>query len=544
MMTKEVDNLVIGQGLAGSAVAWTLHQAGQTVHVIDKVDPATASRVSGGLITPMTGKRLVKSPDFVEYWAAATEYYRSIEAATSCHFFEVRPMLRLFKNDEARQQFKERSEAEAVELVDDWNGQLQTFGQQQSGIEMSPAGRLEVTKYLQATRAYFQSLDAFSEGDVDLRRLNQDQEGRYFLEFDSRAVRAVRIIHCTGVIPNAVFPEVPDNPSRGDILSVSIPNYIREEVVHRSIWIAPEGNERQLVGSTYDWKNTSSEPTEAGRQQLLSQLSRMVEGPVEVHQQTAGVRPTMKDYEPVVGRHPLHPNQYVLNGLGSKGVLRSPLLASKLLQLIEGTSSIPAKQDYARLIANHRERQRPLTVLAQEAIAEVIQPGDIALDGTVGNGFDTCFLAKSVGDAGKVIGFDLQASAIESTRKRLLAQRLTNVTLVNIGHENLNEAFQKGTVSAVMFNLGYLPRSDKSVVTQANTSEKAINSAMEVLKPGGRMTVLAYRGHEGGAEEYEAVQRLLESKSTTNDLKRIDSDPPRSNTPVLFVLTISNRSKQ
>jgi len=534
-MTRVVQNLVIGQGLAGSAVAWTLYWAGQSVLIVDKGDQATASRVSGGLITPMTGKKLVKSPDFEEYWNHAKAFYQRIEAQTSESLFTEGPMLRLFKDEEARSAFKARSAEDSLATVEDWDGKLQSAGEQQWGITMSPAARLDVANYLRVTRQHFEQQDVFIQGEVTEYQRSDDTEKRFVYEVDGIPVLANRVIHCTGAFDSKLFADVPDNPSRGDILEVSISGYQRQEVVHRSIWIAPEEAGRQLVGSTYDWNNRSPEPTEDGKQRLLSQLSNMIEGPVEVHGQMAAVRPTMKDYEPVIGRHPTDADVYLLNGLGSKGALRSPLLAQRLLQTMEGKSDIPAKQDYSRMQAKTEPPQRPLTVLAQEAIGEVLKAEDTAVDATVGNGFDTCFLAIKVGPNGSVIGFDLQSTAIAATTKRLEAKSLSNVTLHNTGHERLSEFSTDGTIAAVMFNLGYLPRSDRNIVTHAATSHRAVSAAITALKPGGLMTVVAYRGHEGGPEEYEAVKQLLDSESAHGQLKIIDSRAAGPETPVLLI---------
>lgn len=534
-MSDGVKNLVIGQGLAGSAMAWTLHHAGQSVMIIDRGEPATASRVSAGLITPLTGKKLVRSVDFAEYWQAARTFYKRIEEATGQQFFDEGPMLRLFRNETSRTDFLARSGPKVAETVQQWNGVLQENGQKQYGLSMQPAGRLNVKKYQQVTRQYFEDRGSFVQGEVETWGNSSEGQPVEVL-VAGRTIKAERVIFCSGAASSSQFPEVPNNRSRGDILEVSIPNYQRSEVVHRSVWVAPEGGGRQLVGSTYDWKNLVNEPTTKGKEEVLGQLSRMVEGPIDVLDQRAAVRPTMKDFEPVIGQHPEHKNIFILNGLGSKGVLRAPLLADRLLGKIKGHSEVPEKQDYSRLLAHSGTPRKPLTMQAQEAVAKVLRAGETAIDGTVGNGFDTSFLAEQVGKEGQIIGFDLQQQAIDSTGKRLQANGQQNVRLIQTGHENLASYSATGTVAAVMFNLGYLPRSDKTVVTSAKTSVAAMSAALEALRDNGIMTVLAYRGHDGAMEEFAAVEQWLEDKSSGYDLKRVDSRPAKATSPVLFIL--------
>lgn len=539
-MNIEANNLVIGQGLAGSAMAWTLHHAGQSVMIVDRGEPATASRVSAGLITPLTGKKLVRLDDFVEYWQAARTFYKRIEEATGQQFFDEGPMLRLFHNEVSRTGFLAKSDPYVAKSVQSWNGRLQEKGQTQHGISMEPAGRLNVRKYQQVTRQYFEDRDSFVQGEVETLEngsLGQPME----VIVGGISIKAERAIFCSGAASSQQFPEVPNNRSRGDILEVSIPNYQRKEVVHRSVWVAPQSGGRQLVGSTYDWKNLGNEPTTEGKEEVLVQLSRMVEGSVEVFGQRAAVRPTMKDFEPVIGQHPERKNIFILNGLGSKGVLRAPLLADRLLGKMEEHLEVPEKLDYSRLVVQSGTPRNPFTRQAQEAVAKVLKAGETAIDGTVGNGFDTCFLSEQVGTEGRVIGFDLQQQAIDSTHKRLQANGQQNVRLVQTGHENLASYSGYGTVAAVMFNLGYLPRSDKTVVTSGRTSVAAMSAALEALRDEGIMTVLAYRGHDGAMEEFAAVEQWLEDKSGRYDLKRINSRPAKATSPVLFILRKTTR---
>lgn len=534
-MDRHVENLIVGQGLAGSAIAWTLHWDGQSVLMFDRMEPNTASRVSAGLVTPVTGKRLVKSPEYDKYWSAAETFYRRVEQVTHTSFFAETDMIRLFEDEAARAAFLSRSGAESVSGIKLWDGQVQSAGIRQPGIAMSPAARLNVNRYIEATRSYFTSLDSYQQLDVDFDRDVSYRNGQVHL--GSQRILADRLICCQGVQRNSLFPSVPSNPSRGDILTVKIPEYERTEVVHRSVWIAPNPDGSQTVGSTYDWSHPKAEPTPAGRHEVLRKLQRIVTGTVEVTDHTAGVRPTMKDYEPVIGEHTTLKNVFIFNGLGSKGSLRAPLLAAELSTAMEGGQQPGASVNVSRLVPPQTasDHRRPLTRQAQEAVAETLKAGDTAIDATVGNGFDTCFLSRIVGETGRVIGFDVQQSALESTRQRLEAEGLLNVELLQQGHETLGQHFRENSVAAVMFNLGYLPRHDHTITTQPTTSVEAIRSAVAVLKPGGVMTVLAYRGHDGGQAEFEAVQRVLLDTKDHYDLRRVDSTPAKTTSPVLFI---------
>jgi predicted methyltransferase len=149
---------------------------------------------------------------------------------------------------------------------------------------------------------------------------------------------------------------------------------------------------------------------------------------------------------------------------------------------------------------------------AHELLGEVLSEGDLAIDATAGNGHDVAFLAGQVGSSGMVHAFDLQQDAIKATARLLAEKGLENVELHQCGHETMDAVLPSeimGQVAAITFNLGYLPGGDKSVVTQTTTTRMALRLSMDLLRPGGILVVVAYRGHTGGPEECEGVQEEL-----------------------------------
>lgn len=151
----------------------------------------------------------------------------------------------------------------------------------------------------------------------------------------------------------------------------------------------------------------------------------------------------------------------------------------------------------------------PILDFAKRTVAHALAPGAVAVDATVGNGYDTCFLAECVGNEGHVYGFDVQAQAISNTRGRLAAAGvLERVTLVEAGHETMDAHLPSGVegcVAAVMFNLGYLPGSDKTCITRPETTLSALDASLRFLAPGGVLSAVLYTGHDGGAAEAKAV---------------------------------------
>ncbi|MBK1882402.1 methyltransferase domain-containing protein [Luteolibacter pohnpeiensis] len=156
-------------------------------------------------------------------------------------------------------------------------------------------------------------------------------------------------------------------------------------------------------------------------------------------------------------------------------------------------------------------KDKPLlpTYLAKLMLARVIRLGDMVIDATCGNGHDTLFLAESVGETGKVLAFDVQDPAIEAARKRVAAAGCEDrVIFFRESHARLADRAAPHSVTAVMFNLGYLPGNDHTVATGDDTME-AIESAIMLLRSGGAISVICYPGHVGGAAEANAVEERL-----------------------------------
>ena len=142
---------------------------------------------------------------------------------------------------------------------------------------------------------------------------------------------------------------------------------------------------------------------------------------------------------------------------------------------------------------------------------KIVQKGDIVIDATMGNGYDTIYLGNLVGENGKVYAFDVQEEAIKSTKKKVERDNMTDrVELILDGHQNLDK-YVKEEVSCVVFNLGYLPRAKHVVITKPDTTLEAIKKSLKLLKPNGIISIAAYIGHEGGLDEKHYICEYLDN---------------------------------
>ncbi|WP_347985754.1 class I SAM-dependent methyltransferase [Methylomonas sp. AM2-LC] len=185
-----------------------------------------------------------------------------------------------------------------------------------------------------------------------------------------------------------------------------------------------------------------------------------------------------------------------------------------------------------------------LLEIAHQRVSQILVAGHEVIDATLGNGYDTQRLAVAVGDGGRVYGFDIQQQAIENTRNRLIEQGLQQrVELYHCSHDEmllrLPQRLQ-GRIQAIMFNLGYLPGGDKSLVTKSDSTLTALTAALQMLAKTGVITVLVYPGHAGGELEAQAVHDFCHAQQQMQSAKVeiIYSEHHTAKAPLLYVLSL------
>lgn len=152
-------------------------------------------------------------------------------------------------------------------------------------------------------------------------------------------------------------------------------------------------------------------------------------------------------------------------------------------------------------------RLKTAVQVAQTLAAEVLQEGDVAVDATAGNGHDTVFLANLVGGTGHIYAFDIQKQALQKTEDRLNeAGANERVTLVQDSHHKAISYIKEEAIALALFNLGYLPGGDKTVVTQGETTIMAADSLLNILRTNGRLILVLYPGHPEGRVEAAEVE--------------------------------------
>ncbi len=351
-----VDYLIVGQGLAGTWFSYFLMEKGQKVVVVDDGHEWAASRVSSGLMNPITGRRLVKSWRAETLFPFAREQYGALEEKLQTRFCFDRTMAWLLSNVKEINNFWTKSGEEAYEKYFKRIEQEQfhaAFEGKAGFAEIEGAMFVDTPRLIDNYRQFLKKKEAIVKAKFVHEDLVLEGKGVHW-----RGISARNVIFCEGHLArfNPYFSWLPFVPAKGEFLIVEMEDLgleERQQIVKNKISVVPLGANRYWVGSTYEWKAIDEVPTENGRSELVEQLENTICVPYKILKHQAGIRPSAKDRRPFLGRHPGYSNVGVFNGLGTKGVSLSPFFAHQLAEhLVNGVAleEVVDIQRYAHLI--------------------------------------------------------------------------------------------------------------------------------------------------------------------------------------------------
>ena len=335
------DFLIVGQGLAGAILAWELADRGQRVLVVDDAPEQSASKVSAGILNPVTGKRLVKSWMVDTFLPGAREFYRRMEKELGVSFFTDRTILRIYQSEEERELWWKRRDDPAYAAylgkshpsggfapeIDDPFGSFEILG----------VGNLEIPVFLDALGKSLAERATQVHQRFDYGELEIDASGVRW-----RGHSAGHVVFCEGyrLRDNPWFSWLPLNPAKGEIVTLRLDLSRADTILNRQKWVLPLGDGLARVGSTWAHEFADAGPTAAGRRGLLTALKRMLKPGkgFDVVDHEAGVRPCSHDRIPYLGAHPDHPALHVFNGFGAKGALMTPWMAHVFADFLTGAT--------------------------------------------------------------------------------------------------------------------------------------------------------------------------------------------------------------
>lgn len=328
----DVDYIIVGRGIAGAVLAYTLMQRNCKVAMPGSDAAHTASEVAAGIVNPITGKKLSKTWRAETLFSFLAPFYRQMEETVGGRFFHQMPVYRLFNTMEEQNTWLGRtSEPEYGRFIRS-AGRLypDTIVQPYGGMEINEAGYVNIPVMLESFHAWFREKGVHRSGVFGV-----DEAAVAGGRVKWRDITARKIIFCEGAFgrQNPYFNWLPFRPVKGELLTVRIPGAGFRHIINQHFFIMPTQREDTYrVGATYEWKDLSWEPTAAAHEELTGRLRKLVRVPFEVLEQRAGVRPATADRRPFVGIHPHIPEVAIFNGLGTKGVSLAPFFAEQFAE--------------------------------------------------------------------------------------------------------------------------------------------------------------------------------------------------------------------
>ena len=325
------DILVVGQGLAGTLLAWELERAGFSIAIADGGHDGAASRVGAGIINPVTGRRIVKCWRVDSLLPIARETYRALESELGVSLWHELRVRRLYLDEGERRVLAEKqARGELTEYA------VATDG---DGFWIEGAARVDTSALIAAARTRWMKAGVLREERVDISTVRQDHQ---------------LTIDCTGaaVRPAAApgsFSFVPWQYSKGESLTIAMDGLAQNVVLNRGHWVLPIGPGIARVGATHAPARRDTVLTPEARATLEASVRAMSPRTFTVTVHDAGVRVYLADKKPVVGRHPADPRVGVLNGLGAKGALFAPTLARQWASHLQRGTPFERELDVARL---------------------------------------------------------------------------------------------------------------------------------------------------------------------------------------------------
>ncbi|MEM9284052.1 MAG: FAD-binding oxidoreductase [Verrucomicrobiota bacterium] len=342
----KIDHLIVGQGLAGSLLAWHLLQRNQRILVVDRDEEVTSSKVAAGLITPLSGPRFSASSQRLERLDKAHRFYWELEELAGQCFFHHHRITRLFRDEKEVASWK-KGRARHPEDFSNLSGEAvidpDFIRAPLGGTELKRGGWLNLPAFLDFTQHHLLERASYAIANLDASDIITEPKSVRW-----KNIEAKTIIFAQGWRgnQNSYFDWIPMNPAAGDILDLEFNGPMDESrVIHSGTWLLPVGDGRFRAGSTYRHDFSENLRSDAGREEVIHKLSTFIRPEFHVMNHRIGIRPIIRRSRIFMGRHPFQPGIAFFNGLGSKGVLNGPWYAEKLASHLVHGDPLPPESD-------------------------------------------------------------------------------------------------------------------------------------------------------------------------------------------------------
>ncbi|MDQ7005003.1 MAG: FAD-dependent oxidoreductase [Ghiorsea sp.] len=330
--------IIIGNGLAGCVLAWTLTKQGTDV-VIYGDKSINASRVAAGIINPIIGQRFTLGEHVPNMLDFAKAFYQKIEVELNIQCYHPTPMQRLFSSPKEQENIKKRLKLDRFTPFFTKNDISQQLKPEHSGIVQQQTAWLDTNVLLDALHHYFEQKNIIS-----------------YQPYTPQSTPNI-VVYCEGyhMMHNPLFSWLPLQPAHGEIISCTTKQVLAPDMINQGKWLLPTTPNTCRVGATYDTALNTPTVRASSKQQLLIFANSLFKTnpKFKVIQHQAGIRPTTLDKQPFIGFHPKHQNTAIFNGFGSRGSLLIPWYSQRFTQSLRNRSAIPAEANIDRFCDKH-----------------------------------------------------------------------------------------------------------------------------------------------------------------------------------------------
>jgi glycine oxidase len=326
------DLLIVGQGLAGTMLAHFALKLGYSVFLIDKHNPNSASNVASGVVNPITGRKMLKTWMADDVIPFSIDTYNQIENDLNIKIIEEIPIKKILSSEQDIIWWNEKlNNIEYKYYLSKITKIDNSYIKNDFGV-----GTIHHTYWLDAKvlisnyKKYFLEKNILLEENIDYNLIITTDIIKY------KNIEAKHLVFAEGykVQENPYFNFIPFKPAKGEQLKIYAKELEINFILNKNIFIIPIGENYFQVGSTYIWNDETEYVTALGRAEIIRKLEKIISCKYDIVEEKAGIRPTIKDRRPAIGRHQTYKNMYVFNGMGTKGISLSPYFSMHLLKHI------------------------------------------------------------------------------------------------------------------------------------------------------------------------------------------------------------------
>ena len=343
----KVDYIIVGLGLAGLAFAEELLAANKAFIVFED-DSQTSSLVAGGVYNPVILKRFTPVWNAKEQLEVALPFYQKLEEKFNIKFDEKFLIKKVFKSVEDQNNWFEATDKPLLSAYLD----PKIDNQKRKGViadfgygNVKEAGRIDTKHLVEVYREYLKT-----EKKIQFEKFEHQQIKFRKDHLEYKDIITDRIVFCEGfgMTKNLFFNYLPLNEVKGELIIIHAPELEIDFLIKSTLFVLPLGDHLYKVGATFNWSDKTSNPSDEGKSELVEKLKKVLTVPYKIVEQTAGIRPTVRDRRPLVGIHPAYNRLAILNGLGTRGVMIAPTVAKQLFNNLENDKKLDSEIDIKR----------------------------------------------------------------------------------------------------------------------------------------------------------------------------------------------------